>query len=789
MARLPQIRPSGITANPSQASASAVEGRAAASAFATIGQAAGQERERLQPYADQLAEEMASNRLADYDEARRTGVPPGEIALRRELTRQDQIYNRVIEDGLGSRLVLDAEETARRLDRENEYDAAGYQAAADAFMEEALRDVPLPIAQRAQIPMQQRFSRGAEIVSDRVRANKVQEGRDSILREMASIESQLQSIASSRGADGQAEAEYVGLMERFVDLGESLGINPAYGVSEGYVEERITGLNRSIGAGLLRHEIGLIQENDGYVAALEATPDIVARFASETGMSDDDRASLEGSIIGGLNRRNAGIEARRAEQARAEAEARRRQTEAQSNAYAEMLVSLARGDLTQDGIEAAREEGVISVSQWASLQTQQIARDQRELEEAAERSWLLGSSALDPTNSDHRDAVEMQFRSVMQENGVDGRDFGAAPLDYTSEIVAMAEQYGIVPETGATALNAFAVNGTPDQQATALDTIAEINRTRGPAAAQAFSSQVLDDAAAYSSLVMSGLDPATAQERISQIREARRNVNPAGMEVLRNEARDLAAEIDWNTIRPYFDSTPILPGGRPRPSEYRPMEAAMVAQAQNLFRTYYEQHGNEDMASDQTIAALRRSWGRSDVAGGTNRVMPYPPEEYYRVPGRGTTWMREQLVSEVAERVGYEVDHRNIVLVPDMTTAREAQNGLPPSYLVSYTDDDGIWQTVPERFQFDPSAHVTENDRATQANVDIARQRRADYLATLDERSDELALNAYRERMWLDSSGWMNSDELAEMERLERVVGERRSNPSMSIIDRTAAEE
>jgi len=436
-----------------------------------------------------------------------------------------------------------------------------------------------------------------------------------------------------------------------------------------------------------------------------------------------------------LNAANAETERRarqaQADAARAEAAAAR----AQRDTFQRMRVEFAQGDLTRTDIDAALAEGEIDIDSWANLAVAAQSAQEAADAAAAERDLLLGGPVLDPSNAAHRDAVDGAWRDFLADGDAQA-EFTANPGAFTADLVAMTQNYGVVPPSGVTALRALAASGDDNQQAGALDAIAAISNVREVAASTAFTANLVADAALYQSVASNGLAPAQALARVRTAREARGNTPQA---VLMSQADAVLADMDVPAmLEQHFDAIPIPFVGRPDLGS-ESNRAAATLQFRQLYRTHFAEHGDAVAAGEQAMAVMGRSWGSSRVTG-DDVFMAYPPERFYSVPGQDNQWMRDQLGAAVGEIADGEV--RDVRLISDAQTAREAQGGLPPSYMVSYADDEGRLFGAPGRWQFDPSAAQGAAARENREALEAATAAREAGLADLPFR--ELDMMRYQ---------------------------------------------
>lgn len=159
-------------------------------------------------------------------------------------------------------------------------------------------------------------------------------------------------------------------------------------------------------------------------------------------------------------------------------------------------------------------------------------------------------------------------------------------------------------------------------------------------------------------------------------------------------------------------------------------QGEMMAEYSRLFTDAYVTTGDQGRAKERALGELARVYG-PDLVTGSEVIMKFPPQNFYPVPTHGNRdWMRAQLVAGVSDYVygedrvsipqdfplikstvvkTKEVPPDRITLTSDERTRREVASGVAPSYVVGYTDDDGNYQVMPQRFYFDPSSAMSDS--------------------------------------------------------------------------------
>lgn len=388
------------------------------------------------------------------------------------------------------------------------------------------------------------------------------------------------------------------------------------------------------------------------------------------------------------------IEAREREIKQAVAERNREVAEYQTSNYQDLLIGMLKDGKGLSDVEEAWGDGKISKGQYVSL-LQQTSRRDKETDKLVEAQDLLSSGvALDPSNTDHRDAVDRVFKNIggedqLKEDAVAGADTA----------LAFTMTYGVIPKSAVAITRGLIANGTTEQQGQALDNVARFLEEAPAAARAAFKDGEIAEAVYYSDLLKVGAPPEFAISSIMKAREAKfdgaaKARRDAGVKLAKDE---IGRE---DTMRALG-----LKKGASDDRVFGGTDAVDAAERtyRNLFTEYYSTHGDENRAKAQASAVLSKHYGKTSVTG-RERVMPYPPEAFYSVPGSDQKWMGPQLQRDVKRATGEEVDLKNIQLISDGQTASEAQSGFSPTYKVVVMRPDGVLEAVDGRFAFDPGA-------------------------------------------------------------------------------------
>lgn len=477
--------------------------------------------------------------------------------------------------------------------------------------------------------------------------------------------------------------------------------------------------------------------NDIEKLARSGDMDAARKLIDERGGDYGDRQQFE-NIVAGVEREK--------EAARAEAE---RQLNEKRDLYAAGLESrLLLGQAGLNDVMDAANKGLVKPTKVPELIRTARSEDDRRRAAADVGNIFAQGGALDPYNPDVRKGVD----KLWEQNGGVGAFMetaeaggGAYSVNRGKALVLQfASEAGVIPPKAASALQGMVVNGTPEQKRTALDTISQLVEINPAAASAAFpdgSDRMFSDAVSWRQKVNAGMNPLQAVAAVEKENEvatdpvlkARKAVADKEMKSLKPD--DILKSLDNNWL-PFMGKPKFAPGAEE-------MATAMYREA---FSTEMLKSGDPKLAKEQALAQVRRVVGRSRV-GGRETVMAYPPEAYYpqSLTKLQPDWTNADIVGAIRETIagGEEVRASDIQIIPDAMTARQAREGLRPSYVVMWKGD-----VLDQRFEFDPSsaidqvnmaAELAQNERLRQAELRDAREletRRAGVVSARDGAAD-----------------------------------------------------
>lgn len=309
---------------------------------------------------------------------------------------------------------------------------------------------------------------------------------------------------------------------------------------------------------------------------------------------------------------------------------------------------------------------------------------------------LGNGTLLDPRDTSDRKAVDQYWRNVVEPslNGQDANQRAAKISDFVGKT-------GIVPDDIRGYLRGAIRSGAPEDVAQAADLLARL-QDRSPSVLADMDRKDIALGMEVSDLMRAGVAPDQALERA---REAVNPANQAARETRQGDLKNLRTKYDgW--VKDNFDPfglPDVLPFGPSNDVALSPvggMKDQVASDFGKLFEDWYLRTGNEETSRKQAFKELHRVWGPSGVDG-DKHAMRYPPEAYYGFLGEqeaDAKWMRGQLMGDLqAKGLPKGKDAKDVLLVPDSRTAREAATGKPTwkvmmlkdGAFVPFQDQDG----------------------------------------------------------------------------------------------------
>jgi len=299
MKGLADVQQGGIVQSPGFV---ADDGQATAtrSLFSGLADAAKGMRRQLQPMLDQQAEQQASEDIIEATRAREDGRTAIDVPLRRTLTRQDQVYNGVVQAGVMATAKADYADEITRLSKEFEFDPLGYQKAADGFIEGYAsklgeRDFDLSTMLALEQDARNSFAAEGARIETNTRNLQTRETQDALERRFAQISAEVATLLERDGLDAAFGESYTKLEDEAVDITELLVDNPVYGWSGEKGAEALDGLMNQSTEILATQglEAEYYREGGGAIAALKFIDGAVDSMVLDQGERIGARSRLQ----------------------------------------------------------------------------------------------------------------------------------------------------------------------------------------------------------------------------------------------------------------------------------------------------------------------------------------------------------------------------------------------------------------------------------------------------------------------------------------------------------------
>lgn len=326
---------------------------------------------------------------------------------------------------------------------------------------------------------------------------------------------------------------------------------------------------------------------------------------------------------------------------------------------------------------------------------------------------------IDPKNKEDRKQVDTHFDNVEApklEN--------LSPEDRNNEIVNYIDRVGILPKTVSGRLRATMRNGSLDNQIASADLISKLQEVN-PQSLNELDGTDVAYSLSLTSALRGGLEPTEAFAQTKEI------FNPLAEDV----RKTLKVEFNALEISPKKDFNQEF--GTSWWSKLFNNEADLsksalgVKQAEEDYLNEYQRQfilngGNQEDAKARALTVIGRNYGPTGVTG-SDRIVKYPPENYYGVAGLSNEWMTNQVQQQVNNITERDVDMDDIAVVADIQTAREIHNNTEPRYSIMLKNDNGAYEPIIKnglvmRMKFDATEAVRKKneewEKERQENID-----------------------------------------------------------------------
>lgn len=369
---------------------------------------------------------------------------------------------------------------------------------------------------------------------------------------------------------------------------------------------------------------------------------------------------------------------------------------------------------------ALTEEQVAGDHRLSDAAQREIAAELKKINEQSSAAGNFGAAIqdpgyhVDPYDKKTQKAGDQFYKSVLG----DGKD----PISPEGMTAAgeIAQRAGFLPKTMQNALKGASLGADPVRFGQSMEFLNQLGE-RVPTALNDMdkaTKEMLADYRFYSGFMGAEDAAVRAMEmRDADLKGSEQQREKAGEKIAKNLAP--ADIVDFMDAR----GAKVNLGNETQ-------QGAVMEDFQRLFTDAFISTGDEGLARNRALEDMARIYGPNLVTG-SERLMRYPPQNYYAPDSGNPNWMRDQLVGDVSRVVfgdaaGYGsdpslldsalsqigaslpfggqavnlIDPSDIMLMSDDGTRADVAAGRPPSYVVMY-QRDGVLQKIPERYRFE----------------------------------------------------------------------------------------
>lgn len=352
--------------------------------------------------------------------------------------------------------------------------------------------------------------------------------------------------------------------------------------------------------------------------------------------------------------------------------------------FGEVVKSRIQGKIDTNPYEARKildsqeyddDLGVDNIVSLRAKADKAIARDIKAKAEAQKKQQQLslvqsvrdGDMLIDPNDSDHKQAVETDYASFLEELSPQNMNEAyQAKVEYVNQV-------GVIPKQLKGEVSAGLNGGSPDQQLQIADMVEKI-AINNPRVALQFSEKDRVYAKNLSESINAGISGNRAVEF------ATKNIFERDTEAYKQRStafKEEGQKFSESDFTEFFRDDPDnIPAG-------------MKGEYNTLNRKYYMDGGADAKASHElAVERLKANWAITETGRG-NRWMKYAPEAVYD-NGAPKEWLNEQLIADVTSQGVIVEDIEKFAESLILEVAPETINQPDPSYLVFQQGDDGI---------------------------------------------------------------------------------------------------
>lgn len=247
---------------------------AAANLFSGLAQTSRRLRQQLQPLLDQQASNRATQDVREAAASRENGLEAPDVPLRLALTRQDQIYNQVVQAGVLATSKSDMQDALNDLRAKHKFDPEAFTAEANEYIEGytsglSKRNLDIELLQAVELDAKNAFAAEGSRITETVRVLQTKETQDALERRMSQVNAEVATLLEREGLNAVNGDEYAQLESEFVDMIDILVENPIYGWSAERGAEAVDGLLNSATEIVAGQGLEAVYHKDGAAAALK----------------------------------------------------------------------------------------------------------------------------------------------------------------------------------------------------------------------------------------------------------------------------------------------------------------------------------------------------------------------------------------------------------------------------------------------------------------------------------------------------------------------------------------
>lgn len=370
--------------------------------------------------------------------------------------------------------------------------------------------------------------------------------------------------------------------------------------------------------------------------------------------------------------------------ASARAEVELREAALREARVAQLDLAISRGQAGYKEIDALAQAGDLTPAQNTKFlkAVDKRTEEQRELQAGSARvaaALTDGGILLDPKNKDDRE----HFNAFYDNEVLPG--IADLPIDEAfTRISEVVDRAGMVPNAVQSQVRAALRAGDTETKAAAADFVARLAEAN-PQALDDFAERDVSTAFDIAENLRAGVEPLEAVRLAESLAERPKAEQAELQQRWRDEKQTsgnqsfLADQSD--DAAGFFEFDPDLNPG-------------LVGEFNQQQQKYFLLNGGDGEAAQRRAwAGMARVWSVSEVDAGGRRWMKYAPEAFGLAGAsrsENAKWIREQMVADVSgvlaeEERGEDLEER-IFLAADNVTAREAESGQMPSYVVMVRD-------------------------------------------------------------------------------------------------------